>query len=207
MQRNEVHTGEPRDAASDEELIRGFLAGQAAAFDRLVHRYATEVFNFVVRFVGSSAAAEDVVQDTFLQVHQSAGGFDRDRRFKPWLFTIAANKARDHLRSRARKRERPVDAGGAGPAEGQSLLDVLSDPGPSPEQEVEIVELQHLVRDIVDEMPDHLREILILGYYQRFPYRDIAEVLDIPLGTVKSRLHAAVAHFATLYRRRTQKGR
>ena len=101
-----VHTGDRPEDPSDEELLRDFLAGDAGAFERIVQRFATELFTFVFRFVGGAAAAEDVVQETFLQVHQSAEGFDKDRRFKPWLFTIAANKARDHLRSRARKRER-----------------------------------------------------------------------------------------------------
>lgn len=200
-----MHTGETRDVP-DERYMRDFLAGDASAFERLVQRYASELFNFVVRFVGSSAAAEDVVQETFLQVHQSAEGFDRDRRFKPWLFTIAANKARDHLRGRARKRERSADAvSRGGESEGPSLLDVLSDPAAGPEARMEEDEQRQLVRGIVDEMPENLREVLLLGYYQRFPYRDIAEVLGIPLGTVKSRLHAAVAFFAAAYRERVEK--
>lgn len=199
-----MHTGEPRPGDSDEDLLRDFLAGKAGAFEALVHRYAGELYAFVARFVSSDAAAEDVVQETFIQVHQSAGGFDRQRRFKPWLFTIAANKARDHLRGRVRKRERSMDAaGGAGQIEGQSLLEVLSDPGEDPGAALERDEQRELVRGIIDEMPEHLREVLLLGYYQRFPYKDIADILGVPLGTVKSRLHAAVTHFAAAYRRRT----
>jgi RNA polymerase sigma-70 factor (ECF subfamily) len=205
LQVRTVHTGERREDPSDEELLRGFLAGDAGAFEAIVQRFATELFTFVVRFVGSAASAEDVVQETFLQVHQSAGGFDSDRRFKPWLFTIAANKARDHLRSRARKRERSVETGRGGEDENPSLLEILSDPSGGPEEALETNEQRELVRQVIDEMPEHLREVLLLGYYQRFAYKDIAEVLGIPLGTVKSRLHAAVANFAAAYRRRAER--
>jgi len=199
-----VHTGDRREDPSDEELLRDFLAGDAGAFEDLVQRFATELFTFVVRFVGSAAAAEDVVQETFLQVHQSAEGFDRDRRFKPWLFTIAANKARDHLRSRARKRERSVETA-RGNDDGPSLLEILSDPSAAADEAAMASEQRELVREVIDSMPDHLREVLLLGYYQHFAYKDIADVLGIPLGTVKSRLHAAVANFAVAYRRRMER--
>ncbi len=200
-----VHTGDRPEDPSDEELLRDFLAGDAGAFERIVQRFATELFTFVFRFVGGAAAAEDVVQETFLQVHQSAEGFDKDRRFKPWLFTIAANKARDHLRSRARKRERSVETGRSSEDEGPSLLEILSDPSSGPDAALEASEQREMVRQVVDGMPEHLREVLVLGYYQRFSYKDIADVLGIPLGTVKSRLHAAVGNFATAYRRRVER--
>ncbi|MCZ6697742.1 MAG: sigma-70 family RNA polymerase sigma factor [Planctomycetota bacterium] len=190
---------------SDGELLAAFLAGDEVAFATLVGRYGPELYQFIARFVQNSAAAEDVVQETFAQVHQSAAGFDLARRFRPWLFTIAANKARDHLRSRARKREVSLNAGhhSAAQDEGVSYLDFLADDSLSPHEALEGEEQREAVRKIVSQMPDHLREILVLGYYQRFPYKEIAEVLAIPLGTVKSRLHAAVSHFAAAYRRET----
>jgi RNA polymerase sigma-70 factor (ECF subfamily) len=194
-----------RDAPSDEQLLAEFLDGNDRAFESLVRRYTEELYFFVARFVGSRATAEDVVQETFIQVHQSAGGFDASRRFKPWLFTIAANKARDLLRSRGRKREVSIES--ARPAaedEGQSLLTFLSDPGHQPGTSLEEAEEAEVVREVVSRMPDNLREVLVLGYYHRLPYKEIAEVLNIPLGTVKSRLHAAVAHFAAAYRSRTE---
>lgn len=194
---------DPRDAPSDECLLSEFLAGRLEAFETLVQRYAGELFHFVSRFVGRSAAAEDVVQETLLQVHQSAAGFDGQRRFKPWLFTIAANKARDALRSRVRKREFSMDTAldGAG-EEPRSFLHVLEDDVQQPIDTLAAGEQREQVRQVVEQMPEHLREVLVLGYYHQFPYKEIAETLGIPLGTVKSRLHAAVAHFATAYRKR-----
>ncbi len=192
---------------SDERLLSGFLSGDESAFAKLVGRHSQSLFQFVARFVRDLALAEDVVQETFLQVHQSAVGFDSARRFRPWLFTIAANKARDHLRGRARKREVYLGAN-PGPEGGEaevSFASLLAAEQESPSEPLETSEQREIVRRIVAEMPEHLREVLVLGYYQRFAYKEIAEVLSIPLGTVKSRLHAAVAYFAEAYRRETDR--
>lgn len=187
--------------ASDEELLAEFLSGQTECFELLVRRHSPELFRFLARFSGNAAAAEDLVQETFLQVYLSAESFDRSRRFKPWLFTIAANKARDLLRSRGRRPEVPLDAHvGTGEEEGQRFLDFLADAARGPEGALEEDEERAFVRSVLDRMPDNLREVLILGYYHRMPYKEIAEVLAIPLGTVKSRLHAAVGCFGQAYR-------
>lgn len=185
----------------DERLLSDFLAGDEQGFADLVNRHSRDLFVFVARFIRNPAAAEDVVQDTFVQVYQSAGTFDLSRRFRPWLFTIAANKARDHLRDRVRKREVPMGGRSTGDESGEvSYLDFLADDSVMPGEAMEAAEQRDLVRAVVDVMPAHLREILALGYYQRLPYKEIAEILAIPLGTVKSRLHAAVAFFAEAYK-------
>jgi RNA polymerase sigma-70 factor (ECF subfamily) len=187
------------EPVSDERLLADFLAGDREAFRRLVDRYGPDLSRFVGRFVRASATIDDVVQETFIQVFQSAEGFDLSRRFRPWLFTIAANKARDHLRSVARKREVPV-AGFSGESdESINYLDYLADTHDDPGKGLEAEELRQRVGEIVGQMPDHLREVLVLGYYHRFPYKEIADILSIPLGTVKSRLHAAVSYFARAY--------
>ncbi len=83
--------------ATDEDLVADFVAGNQAAFAELVERYRRELFSFLQRFINEAALAEDLFQETFIQVYRSAPTFDSTRRFRPWLFTIAANKARDHL--------------------------------------------------------------------------------------------------------------
>ncbi len=186
------------DDRSDEQLLESYLNGDLNAFQRLVERYQRELYHFLVRFLGDRAAAEDVFQDTFLQVHQSGGQFDLSRRFRPWLFTIAANKARDLMRSQARRPTSPLQAEispGEGDGGGQ-FIDLMSADIPSPDEPISREELQQAVQQTVHGMPDHLREILLLSYFHQFPYKQIADILDIPLGTVKSRLHAAVAAFA-----------
>ncbi len=189
------------NALSDEQLLAEHLNGQPEAFELLVRRHGPELFRFLARFTGSGTLAEDVVQEAFLQVHLSAGSFDRGRRFKPWLFTIAANKARDAMRSRGRRPEVPLDAHmGSEEDAGRRFLDLLAEEAADPSGRLEEAEERACVRSVVQAMPDNLREVLVLSYFHRFPYRDIAEILGVPVGTVKSRLHAAVAHFGQAYR-------
>jgi RNA polymerase sigma-70 factor (ECF subfamily) len=171
------------------------------SFSQLVERYQRELFHFLVRFLGDRAAAEDVFQETFLQVHQSAEQFDPQRRFRPWLFTIAANKARDLMRSQARRPTNPLQASiSPGDEESGQFIDLMEASAPMPSEPMEQEELQRLVQGTVMGMPEHLREILLLSYFHQFPYKQISDILQIPLGTVKSRLHAAVAYFADRWR-------
>jgi RNA polymerase sigma-70 factor (ECF subfamily) len=184
-------------APSDETLLNEHLSGDPNAFGRLMARYQRELFHFLVRFLGDRALAEDVFQEAFLQVYQSADQFDASRRFRPWLFTIAANKARDALRSQARRSSSPLQANiSSSDAESGEFIDLLQAEIPSPSEPMERAEVQTKVKELVMGMPDNLREILLLSYFHQFPYKQISEMLDIPLGTVKSRLHAAVAQFA-----------
>jgi RNA polymerase sigma-70 factor (ECF subfamily) len=185
------------ESCRDEELLAQYLAGDAGAFEFLVRRYADDLHGFLVRFVGD-AAAEDLVQETFLQVHLAAQSFDPQRSFRPWLYTIAANKARDFLRSRARKHEQTLDSPG-GDGEGPSAAQLLAADGPSVAEERGAEETRQAVRALIARMPEHLQLILMLGYYQKLAYAEIAEILDIPVGTVKSRLHAAVTRFARMW--------
>ena len=186
--------------STDEQLLADYLEGQKSGFEILVQRYNRELYQFLARFTGNASVAEDIVQEAFLQVHLAAGSFDRTRRFKPWLFTIAANKARDYLRSRSRRPEVPLQASiGSGEDQGQDFLDFLADASISPAEALAKKEERELVRSIVDEMPEHLKEVLVLSYYHRFAYKEMAEIVGIPLGTVKSRLHAAVSYFGRAY--------
>jgi len=182
----------------DEELLAEHLAGSPGAFEVLVARYADDLYTFFVRFVGNTAAADDLVQETLLQVHLAAGTFDPARPFKPWVYTVAANKARDYLRSRGRRPEQSLDAVSADSEAPPPSALVEAECVSAPEQ-MDAESLTRLVRALIARMPEHLRLILILGYYQRLPYAEIAEILDIPVGTVKSRLHSAVEHFARLW--------
>lgn len=187
------------ESKSDEELLSLHVAGTRGAFDVLIDRYTAEVYGFLQRFVGNAAAVDDLVQETFLQVHLAAGTFDTTRPFKPWLYTIAANKARDHLRSRVRRQEHSLNASSPGEEEAAKIHRVPAEQE-ALEERVAAEERRELVRRTIARMPEHLRLILVLGYFQQLPYVQIAEILDIPVGTVKSRLHAAVNHFARLWR-------
>ena len=190
-----------RNQRTDEQLLADYRSGDKQSFAALVARYQRELFHFLVRFLGDRAAAEDVFQETFLQIHQSAEQFDPQRRFRPWLFTIAANKARDLIRSQARRPTNPLQASiNPGDEESGEFIDLMQSVENAPDQPMERQELQQSVHQTVMGMPEHLREILLLSYFHQFPYKQIGDILDIPLGTVKSRLHAAVAHFADRWR-------
>ena len=123
--------------------------------------------------------------------------FDMSRRLKPWLFTIAANKARDALRSKARRQAAPLDAVIGGGDDGTSFAELIPANIPAPDESSMNLETRQAVQNIVKDMPEALRTVLLLCYFNEFPYKEIAEILEIPLGTVKSRLHAALKHFAT----------
>ena len=186
---------------SDEDVFIAFRSGDPAAYRELVERYHDDLIRFLVRLVGDRAAAEDLFQETFLQVHQSADTFDTSRRFRPWLFTIAANKGRDLLRKRKRRRTVELSAPFKESDRGASMVDLLEVDVPSPDARADLAERDRMVQQALDELGPALREVLLLGYFQRLSYAQIAEDLGIPLGTVKSRMHAAVAAFARSWQR------
>ncbi|MBT8485539.1 MAG: RNA polymerase sigma factor [Phycisphaerae bacterium] len=181
---------------TDEALLEAYVGGNRGALAEIIHRYRDELLHFLIRFLSSRAAAEDVFQETFLQVHLSAESFDTSRRLKPWLFTIAANKARDHHRKHGRRAAVSLSASIGDDGDGQRFVDLMEADLPTPDLPVVDAERSRLVRGVVDALPAHLREILLLSYFQRLSYNQIADALEIPLGTVKSRLHTAVAAFA-----------
>jgi RNA polymerase sigma-70 factor (ECF subfamily) len=191
----------PDGELTDEQLLGRYRSGQTELFPVLVQRYRQELFHFLIRFAGNRAAAEDLFQEAFLQVHLSADTFDVSKRFKPWLFTIAANKARDYLRKQSRRKTASLSASmDKSDDTSGSFIDLLQADLPLPDSVADEAETRARVRAVVDDMPGHLREILLLAYFQQMAYKEVADVLGIPLGTVKSRLHSAVGTFAELWR-------
>ncbi|MEC7352680.1 MAG: RNA polymerase sigma factor [Planctomycetota bacterium] len=185
---------------TDEQLLAAHIDGEAGAFPELLERYRNELLHFLIRFLGSRAAAEDVFQDTFLQIHLVAETFDPSRRFKPWLYTISANKARDYHRKQKRRAAASLSAPIGGDGEDTEFIDLIASETDSPETPITDQEQAQRVKQVVDDLPPHYREILLLNYFQKLSYNQIADSLDIPLGTVKSRLHSAVACFADTWK-------
>lgn len=196
-------TDQDLSSLPDEQLLLRHRTGTDGAFELLLERYRQELFHFLIRFSGNRASAEDLFQEAFLQVHHSAHTFDVTKRFKPWLFTIAANKARDLLRKRVRQRTMPlsalIDRNDEG---GRSFIDLMEADVAMPDTHASEEEIRLRVRNVVDELPDHLREVILLAYFNKLAYKEIAAMLNIPLGTVKSRLHAAVGTFSQVWRGR-----
>ena len=185
---------------TDEQLLADYSRGDQRAFAELIRRYQQELFAFLYRFVSDAAAADDLFQETFIQVHRNAGSFDRERKFRPWLFTIAANKARDHLRATGRHTTRSLDQNaGRGGEDSVAYIDLMDSGYAPPPVEMQHTESVAAVQTVLAELPSHYREVLVMSYFHQFAYKEMAEMLHIPLGTVKSRLHAALAAFAKLY--------
>ncbi|MCP3986022.1 MAG: sigma-70 family RNA polymerase sigma factor [bacterium] len=164
---------------SDEDLMVRVQAGDEAALETLMGRFKGPLFGFLNRRVGASAA-DDLFQESWIRVVKARDRFDPRRRFSTWLFQIANNLCRDrgrHLLVEARYRDRVKGEAAAEPA-----------PRPAAPAATERMDMaRHLAA-----LPDPLREVLVLRYYQDLSEREIAEVLGIPRGTVKSRAHAAV---------------
>ncbi len=190
---------------SDESLFGQYCDGASELLEVLINRYRQELYAFLAKFVADVTLAQDVFQETFLQIHLSKHTFDRNRRFKPWLFAVAANKARDALRARKRHRTVSIDASlSSDQSEGGGrFVDLIASGDPSVTEKFSQAETAQLVRDVVATMPDHLREVLLLAYFQHLAYKEIAQIVGVPLGTVKSRLHTALASFAELWARQT----
>ena len=186
---------------TDAELLAHYAAGEEQAFRELVSRYKNGLYVFLRRFLTKQHLVEDVFQETFLQLFTSRDSFDTSRPLKPWLFTIAANKAKDALRKQQRTAATPIGT----IAEPQEMsfddvLNTLTSDTTRPYEELERDETAARVRQIIADMPENLRQILILAYFNKFSYKQMAQILSIPIGTVKSRLHTAVGRFANDYK-------
>lgn len=141
-----------------------------------------------------------------MQAHQSAERFDTSRRLRPWLFTIAANKARDWLRGQRRRTEVSLDADlGRDSDESMSFAEIFEGREALPEDLIGAAEQRDMVRRVIEQLPAALRQVLLLGYFQQLPYKEIAEIVGVPVGTVKSRLHTALKRFAVLWQELAEK--
>ena len=185
------------DKKIDAELFDRFAAGEEAAFREIVSRYKDSLYAFLRYFLNRQDLVDDVFQETFLQLFISRESFDTSRSLRPWLFTIAANKAKDALRKQQRTAAIPIGTITASEELSfDDVLNVLTSDTTTPYDKLQKGEIAVQVRKIVVNMPENLREILVLAYFNKFSYKQMAQILSIPIGTVKSRLHTAVGRFA-----------
>jgi RNA polymerase sigma-70 factor (ECF subfamily) len=178
---------------SDEELLALFRQGTTEAFGALLRRYEGELYGYLRRYLCDSDLAEDVFQNTFLQLYTKLHQFDADRPFRPWLYAIATNQAIDALRRENRHATvRLYQENDEADNSDMPISALLEARSPGPLDQLQTDERKQLIRASVDRLPDFLRQVLILAYYQGLKYKDIADILHIPVGTVKSRLHTAL---------------
>jgi RNA polymerase sigma-70 factor (ECF subfamily) len=153
------------------------------------------LYGYLHRYLGSNnSLAEDVFQNTFLQLYLKCDQYEAGRPVRPWLYTVATHQAIDALRRNGRHQavslERSNEDKGSGEVNG--LLDMLESSNPGPLEQLSAQESRERVRASVDALAEPYRQVLVLAYYQGMKYREIAELIGIPVGTVKSRLHAAL---------------
>jgi len=193
-------------ATSDEELMLRYrdLRDQDA-FDELVHRYERELYSYLHRYLGDAELAEEVFQSTFFRLHQSRKLFQEGKRLRPWLYSIGTHQAIDALRKAARQPIASLDRAQspANEADGDdgSLLDLLEAEIPAPPVQAENAERRAWMREAVNNLPEHLRSVVLLVYFQGLKYSEAAEILGIPSGTVKSRLNSAIAKLNAAWKR------
>lgn len=182
-EQNRVRTG---IETSDEELIARFQQGDNYAFDLLVKRYKDPLLNFVYRFIGEKNEAEDIVQETFLRLFKNKHYYKEIAKFSTWIYTIAGNLAKTELRKRKRRKlfsishylstEKDYD---------------IPDQTTSPESDTNTLITDKIIQKSVDKLSPKFKQVIILRDIQGFSYEEIAEIVGIPLGTVKSRVNRA----------------
>lgn len=185
---------EPADVEyGDEDLLVRLRNGERELFGAIVRRFQREVYSYLLRYTGDPQLAEDVFQNTFLQIYLKIEQYEPGRPVRPWIYRIATNQAIDLLRSNKRHQAASLEQTHQNGPEGvSSLLDMLPETEGGPVDDLLREESRERIRAFVAELPEILRSVVILAYYQEMKYADIAEILEIPVGTVKSRLHNAL---------------
>ncbi len=181
----------PQLMATDEELMDGVAGGEALAFDQLLERHGKPLFNFFLRQVGNVTEAEDLVQTTFVRILQAAPSFDPAQKFTTWAYRIAHNLCVDFFRRQQHRRAVSLDEP-LTDDESLTLGDLMADDAPAPGLRFEDNQLQAAIRRAVTTLPVEQRAVVVLCHFEGRSYPEIAETLDIPVGTVKSRMHNAM---------------
>ena len=173
---------------SDEQLIADYLNGDEESLGRLVKRYLKPIYSFVYRYTGSITDAEDIAQKVFVKVWRNLKKFDQQKSFKTWIFAIAKNASINWLR-----KKKAVPFSNFESEEGENMLtETLADPSPLPNEIVEQKDIAQLLSSTMEKLLPKYRMILFLRYNDHFNFREIAEILEEPLNTVKSRHRRAL---------------
>jgi len=172
----------------DSELVKRVQQGDKSAFDVLVMKYQQKVVNLISRFVSDQSECYDVAQETFIKAYRALGNFRGDSQFYTWLYRIAANTAKNHLASRSRKSPAySVDVDDAEHYTGESSLKDIT----NPENMLLTDEIKQTVFAAIEKLPDDLKSAITLREIEGLSYEDIADVMDCPIGTVRSRIFRA----------------
>ncbi|HWZ42259.1 MAG TPA: sigma-70 family RNA polymerase sigma factor [Candidatus Saccharimonadales bacterium] len=187
-------------------MIKKCLAGDTAAWEEIVRLHHRRIYNLCYRFTNSPHDAQDLTQDVFIKLYRTLGSYDVEKgAFVTWLTTLTRNLLVDHFRrSRQDRVTDSIDGSSRDGYDSMTLSDQLEDQGPSPDDRLASQETQRLVRQALTRLSPDLREAVILRDLQDMDYKEIAEVLRVPEGTVKSRINRGRTELARLLSRNTK---
>jgi RNA polymerase sigma-70 factor (ECF subfamily) len=168
-------------AGDSAEFLARLRGGDRQAFEELVRVQQHRVYGLALRMLGNAAEAQDVAQEVFLRAHRGLADFRGDARLSTWLYAIASRLCLTRLAGGERRRTR----------DGEDVLGRLADGQPGPDEALERGELQEALRRAIAELPDERRVVVLLRDVEGLAYEEIAGALELPVGTVRSRLHRA----------------
>jgi len=184
---------------SDAVVIARAREGQEQAFAELLRRYKAPVFNLCLRMLKNRDDAEDIAQDVFIKVFAMLDRYDERYAFRSWLFKIAANQCIDFIR---KNRVKLLSLDEPLRYRGEEIERQFPDQGPGPVDKVERKQIGELLMGITEELPPHYRSMIVLRHQEQMSYEEISQVMDLPLGTVKARIHRARAMMKDKLQRR-----
>jgi RNA polymerase sigma-70 factor (ECF subfamily) len=181
------------NTCSDEQLMSSLVKeGDLKAFEELIIRYEESLFHYIYRYIGDFHTAQDLFQETFYLIFKNRRSFNADLRFSTWAYRIATNVCIDELRKKRRELEVPLEENKLAHESSLQFRDRGVNPNPfdsSLEEKLIKKDVEEKIKDLVNSLPEKLKSVFVLSEYQELPCREIAKILEIPLGTVKSRLH------------------
>jgi RNA polymerase sigma factor (sigma-70 family) len=177
----------PEDSLrEDSELIRSALSGEQSAFAKLLEKYRRQVYTLTMRMLGQAQDAEDAAQDAFIRAFQSLESCDPSRPFLRWIYRIAYNLCVDRYR-----RRRHVTVSLDEPIGEDEFRRELVDGTPGPDELLAMKEEQRRLNELLSALPPRYRAVVVLRHQDDLSYEEIADILNLPLGTVKARMHRA----------------
>lgn len=181
---------------SDEDVMLLLQSGNEKAFDELVKRYQPRLYNYLFRYTRNHEDTEDLVQETLFRVYRSRNGYERIARFSTWIFTIAGNLMRTQYRKKSRMSAWSIDQD-----ETEDTAPIsLPAAGLTPEQEAHSTMVLNLVNKMFDSMPEEYSQLLNLREVREMTYEEIASAVNLPMGTVKSRINRGRARLQNVMR-------
>ena len=190
----------------DEQLMISLVKDDdLKAFEELITKYEIPLFNYINRYISDFHTAQDLFQETFYRIYKNRAFFNPELRFSSWAYRIATNLCIDELKKKARELEVSLEDNMLNQESPASYKDIginKISSNSSPEEKLIKKDLEEKIKDLVKSLPEKLKSVFILSEYQELPCKEIARILEIPLGTVKSRLHHSFKQLVELIEKR-----